>query len=188
MGTFEKRKSELMSSTACFTIEANSHYLSLGNCVPAVATATPCMKQDCAVQAPLQGNKKMHYNDMDEFEMTDSDRQKAHFESRLQCENYNKQSQLRKDFFMDEDRPESDKETVDRILAGKYTLEEDNRYGTKTYRISWRDPATPKDAEGYLKAYEKVASAYQDARDELVASTGDKGLDILRNFKAATFH
>lgn len=63
-----------------------------------------------------------------------------------------------------DDAPETMKEALDRILAGKYVLTEKNAdrsiYSFMSY-IAWRDPSVKEDKDGYKAAKADLQAAYE---------------------------
>lgn len=63
-----------------------------------------------------------------------------------------------------DDAPESIKDLIARIAAGKYVIAdkyEDSYAGDFFYRVSWRDPAIKEDKDGYKAARADLDKAYK---------------------------
>lgn len=167
---------------------SHTHYISLGSCNTPVAApvANPCMKQDATT--PNIGNKKM-YNDMESYETTETERQKAHLECRLSSAECDHRQKFVVDFHLyDDPSPVDGEDLVKRVMEGKYELKEVERYGMKSKEIRWRDPAKPIDRAGFDAANDKLQALAKTTRDEIVIFPPEKGLESLRNFQSATFH
>jgi len=86
----------------------------------------------------------------------------------------------------DDEAPRTANELIERIKAGKYTIDEDRGdskcYGA-THYLNWRDPSVKKDEKGYSEAWQKV----RDAKDaaEVIIMTGDalEGRKALTDFQ-----
>lgn len=106
----------------------------------------------------------------------------------LEC---NKDSELRKLFFVDDDEaPNSPKATAERLAAGKYVIsnaDSDKEFGWHSDSksvIKWRDPSKPADMAGYRAADEAFMKAKQATRDTIVITDPATGLTALQALEA----
>lgn len=104
-----------------------------------------------------------------------------------------KEDQLYKHFGLrDDDPPQTAKEIVDRILAGKFILPSDEKfkdYGWGPWRgLRWRDPNLVEDRPAFEKAREAMFKAQGDTEDIIQTLSPEEGLKALNDFKAMTFH
>jgi len=156
--------------------------------------------QTTAKCEPVQekGNKQMHTyaNNAEQFAIE----QRNFLFGKLSSAFTEKDFDLRKAFhLMDDDRPTSVKEFVQRIKDGKFTLpkdwdeeqDEDDCYfdlSDFVYALRWRDPAVKEDKAGYKAARETLSKAYDDAATTVMLKSLDDGLKAVEDFKAQTFH
>lgn len=126
------------------------------------------------------------------------EQQARYLEQRLYSAWNTKETDLRKQFGLtDDDPPRTGKELVERIKLGKFTLpketddsddyDPDDYYGSPYSQIRWRDPATKKDRDGWLKAWNAAQKAFTDTKDAIMVKSADESLKALQKFEAATF-
>lgn len=107
----------------------------------------------------------------------------------IACE---KDEELERFFGLKDDAaPKTVNEIIERIKAGKFTIDEDKGdkqgYGPLNY-LNWRDPSKKKDQAGYNAAVIKLRAAQEEATDLVTFKTVDEGFAALQAFKAQTFH
>lgn len=104
-----------------------------------------------------------------------------------------KQTELASAYGITGDRtPSSPKDIVDRILAGKYILPDEDTIekcacfccDSPVDVIIWRDPAIKVDRAGYDVAFKALDKAKTDALDLIIASTPIDALAALKAFEA----
>ena len=93
---------------------------------------------------------------------------------------------------VDDNPPSDGKELVDRILAGKYEITEDEHTSWHyPYGIRWRDPSKKADMEGFKAAMENFKNAVQktyDAAAVLTPAEALASLDDLREYADELVH
>jgi hypothetical protein len=93
---------------------------------------------------------------------------------------------------VDDDRPETAQELIDRITSGKFIVPEDRKnqktWGYPLEYIRWRDPAIKRDEDGFQKYETSVEVASDDVMDTIIVKGPDAGLDAVNAFKAKTFN
>lgn len=93
-----------------------------------------------------------------------------------------------------EDSPRNAYETVARIKAGMYVIDEeiDSEEGlclqSPLYGLEWRDPAIKKDREGYEKARDQLDKDRKAVQDIIQIKSLDEGLTAVQEFEKATLH
>ena len=134
----------------------------------------------------------------------DADKQKVNYlTERLNAILNKKYEDLREQFNFNWDRgPRNPKELVEMIEAGdywfpKYNAEywddeiDEEELGTRGhpfFDIRWGKKGTKPDTKGFDAAEKKLNEAYQTAKDGIIISSPEKGLEILREFESATLH
>lgn len=177
-----------MATNPFDTINNPAHSHSLADCNQAPAKPTPLKERKKKQETTMYGDT---YNDVNVDNRTEAERTRDHFSSRIHDEKYKKERELSETFAMyDMDRPTTAKELTNRISKGLFILNDQHKdtytYDPMSY-IQWRDPAKPKDEEGFRAACTKLQAAAQDAEDLLLGSPADQALKILNDFKAQTF-
>lgn len=110
--------------------------------------------------------------------------------------------ELRKAFYLDTNkRPNTLQQLKDALAGGKFIvidpngdpLTDDSKYKNEymysiTDYISWQDPATPPDREGYDEAVKLMEAAASEVRDTIEIFSAEEGLKAVNAFKAKKFH
>lgn len=98
---------------------------------------------------------------------------------------------LKKQFgLIDDDAPKTPTELVERIAAGKYTIDaKDADYegwdaSSAVRYVRWRDPAVVEDKAGYKAARADLDAAYEDAKLKAILSPVADLLQLVEDFKA----
>lgn len=96
-----------------------------------------------------------------------------------------KMDELRQLYHIDDDlTPNTPKEMIDRITAGKYTIEDKKHYYNSWDGFHWRDPALPADEAGFKTALKQKWKRYQDVKDAIILSPNADALAALKAFEA----
>lgn len=179
--------------TSLFKLFTDVHSLDSLDCVKA---NSPCTPTTAACNNNMEST--MYYDDEDGCCATDSAKAKSYLSSRLYDEYRLKDKELEKAYHIhDDEMPATVKEAVERIKSGKFTppdekLDEEKSKESWNYRwyqhLTWRDPAFPKDKDGYEKAEKVLLAARNETSDIIKVLSEEKGLEALNAFKAKTFH
>lgn len=94
---------------------------------------------------------------------------------------------------LDDERPRSPKELVERIEKGLYVIPEqfagDDVYGYNiTDYFEWRNPKVKKDKEGYAKSKKEMEADFRETNRIIILKDEEKGLAALEKFEKAKFH
>jgi hypothetical protein len=111
--------------------------------------------------------------------------------NRLSAAYFSKDADLERAYGLrDDSSPQTPQEMVDRILAGKYVIDEKEDgeyYDDLSVYFSWRDPAIKKDREGYDAAHKILKAAHNKASDQVMVLSAAEGLKALQEFEATEF-
>ncbi len=113
---------------------------------------------------------------------------------RAQNVQYKQRIALYKQFGLeDDDTPKDAKETVDRIIAGKYTLPTDRELELIKERqffswspligIRWRDPAVKEDRDGFKAAEKELDATFDTVHDAVMVKSNDDALAAIKTFE-----
>ena len=143
-------------------------------------------------------NKKEETNMYNEPQEID---QRRYLERRLDTAFVEADLKLRKHFHINRMHPETVKEVVEKLTTGKFKISDtylkalEDDYGNDdipyegyflTNLIDW--DLEPADKVGYKAASEVLNKVYQDAKDTIMVSSLDNGLQALKAFKDQTFN
>jgi hypothetical protein len=128
-------------------------------------------------------------------EKSETQSQRNHLMYRAEDVYNDKRWEVRKSFGLeDDDRPQTGKELVERILAGKYVMPDnkadcfDDPWGNPLRQIIWRDPNAKKDQEGFDAAADQLSKEFTFLQDTIKIEEPKVALEALREFEAKTFH
>lgn len=116
-----------------------------------------------------------------------------HLSTRMSNAFYTKKEALRKAYgLVDDDMPNTAKDLIARITAGKYVVPEDRMnelaYSPLTF-FTWRDPSVKKDEEGFKVAAENLRKARTAAEDIIVVMSDEATrLKALQDFESTTIN
>lgn len=133
-------------------------------------------------------------NKKEEETMYNIEQQKIDYlERRLEVLVYQKRDELYREFgIRDENAPQTPKEFVERILAGKFILpdedHDDDFCCSPAQAIIWRDPSVKKDYDGFNKAEKEMLAARTEVKDAIMIKSAEEGLAALKDFESKTFH
>lgn len=119
--------------------------------------------------------------------VTEIDRQRSYLTGRL-TGIVNDKEELARSFFglVDDDRPRSPKEVVDRILAGQIVLPKDAdkpSWECPLNRIRWRDPAKVENTTGFQTFLKTMETASVETLDTIITTDAATGLKAMQAFK-----
>lgn len=129
---------------------------------------------------------------------------REHLLNSLSAAFYPKEMELQKHFgLVDDDRPKTFKEFLERLKAGKYVqvkrnhlddeydYEDDeddfNPYNPMS-NLRWRDPKVKEDKAGFDKARESLRAALSKLNRQVMIVDLDKALDMVEKFEEKKFH
>lgn len=163
--------------------------------VPPIITAsnwTVVSDFECnySVRTPVTTQKK------EETTMDTNANTKYYLNNRLRNVGYDFENQLTKAFgLVDDDRPRTAKDLVDRITSGQYVLpkeNDDSDYEPDAFHsIRWRNPELKADRVSYEKAWAKMDKAKVAVHDLIEVADPVVALKALQEFEATastTFH
>lgn len=179
--------------------EINFRMQNIENCVsaidhPTIDYSTPVVGY-CAKAVPQQEVKKMNTaNSMAivSHAETIEERRISFLVSQLESAKHRKYTELKRHFgLIDDERPATATEMVDRIKDGLYVIPEDHK-DTRSYYmmdfIEWRNPKIKKDQGAFDKAEKEMEAEAREVNRTIVLSDPDKGLAALEKFEKAKFH
>lgn len=142
-------------------------------------------------QAPQLKKEKRMY-DIDEGTTYNPIQEtRNHLEIRLNEIASEKYTELRKKFFLDDDRtPDNFKDFLGRLTSGKFVFPEDKLervmyYGDFLRYIRWRDPANKADEAGHKIASNALEKESTAVRDQIYIAEPKEALKTLQKFEAA---
>lgn len=150
----------------------------------------PCVSTIEECPTPIKGSvgkkkaKQMSYDcDCDGYsstskEMTIEDRRLDHARTRISGIWETKYDELRKQFCLDESKPKTPEELIEKIKAGKFILKSEEFRRARSYWdaidfIEWKDK--PADEEGYDKALKALNETRGEAEDQIFLGTDALG-------------
>ena len=154
---------------------------------PEIATLDCCQ----AIPVQMPEIKKKESNMYMEMDTDNPELAKREYLSARLCnlETNKTDALLRKYGMRDDPRPTNGQEEVDRILAGKYVIEEVKVWNDQRIsQIYWRDPAVKTDEKGYIAAQEKLKTAVTATSDAIAIKDPKDALTALQAFENTVFN
>jgi hypothetical protein len=156
-------------------------------------------KLDCCVQdipAPIQiKEEKMNTANsvatlVSVSKETTEERRISFLLDQLTDANYRKTAELRRSYgLLDDERPRTAQELVDRIKDGQFELDEKTKDDRGFFEhIRWCNPKIKKDKVGYEEASKKMEEAHRQASRTIILKDQAEGLEALEKFEKAKFH
>lgn len=164
-------------------------------CYPPLVTfpPMPIEAETPKVMAKTTKDKTM-YNDCDDC-CSNNDpaiRAQNYLENRLSGVIMTKEQTLRKDFgLVDDERPQTPKDLIERITSGKFTVPSDkmeNADYEPIRRFRWRDPSVKEDHAGYKTACGLMQDASTEVLDAIHIQTKEEALKAIKEYETKTFH
>lgn len=133
------------------------------------------------------------YHDYDEgYEMNKEARAELHLQQRLYNMANAKENNFTKVFgLVDDVRPITPKDLIQRITDGKYIVASDmmeKEDCEPLRRFKWRDPSVKEDRVGWIDAMKNMNAAKTEVEDAIMVGTPTDALTALKAFESKTFH
>lgn len=179
--------------------EYSENNFSLDCCTTLTPAAVPCMNKETPCSKKKENTMEYDF-DCEEYCSSTEQSQRRYLNHRLDQAAFQKRSEFDKTFCMnDDDPPASPKEMMERIAAGKFTIDqikddEGNllnkfpHYTTASRALNWRDPAKPADQKGYDAALNKMYAERTKTLDTISVMPPADGLAALRAFESSTIN
>lgn len=199
------QKMKSLDELTCLHSHTPTPLTTSGTCVVNFTTPNYSLGS-CTVTAPNMyytgsiGPAGMQWVAMEQKEETEitmhdhtEENQRYHLNRRLNNTVSDKRQELKKVFNIEAlNFPETVKEAKELIAKGWLQVngkdEERFSYDPWYYHVEFRDPAKPKDQDGYEKATEAMDVAKTAATDDIAILAPAEGLKSLREFESKTFH
>lgn len=139
-----------------------------------------------------KGNKPMCYDCDCDSDYSPEARKTSYLVDALYAIREDKINDLRKKFNMDEDKPKTVEDFIERVKAGKFQIhskeyQADRRWWNPQDFLIWREPGVEPDQDGFNKAVAAMDVESEAAKIRIRVLTPAEGLAALDAFKAWTY-